>query len=85
MKWIFVLVIMLSSAALYPLQIAAQKQFVESTNTAQLGSKTTSSQTKKYRSPVPQPKLPRNIRPVIKRPNGLAAASISPPNSSPKP
>jgi hypothetical protein len=76
MKWIFVLVILLSGTALYPFQIPAQKQLIVSTKV---------SQSKNTRPPTP-PKPPSGkFRPVNRRPNGLGAASISAPKPSENP
>ncbi|MBW4508019.1 MAG: hypothetical protein KME64_16120 [Scytonematopsis contorta HA4267-MV1] len=77
MKWIFVLVILLSSAALYPFQIPAQKPLIVSTKV---------SQTKNTRTSTPRPKSPSNKLKRLNGPRaGLAGASLNAPKSSDNP
>jgi hypothetical protein len=77
MKRIFVLIILLSSAALYPLQIPAQKQLIASTKV---------SQSKSARPPATRPKSPSDkLKPVRGPRAGLAGASINAPKSSETP
>ncbi len=76
-KWIFVLIILLSSAALYQLQVPAQNKLIVSTKVPQ---------TKSTRPTVTRPKSPSGkLKPVNGPRAGLGSASINPPKSSKNP